>query len=96
MKVGFTLKKELKEPILKEIKDGNFSGANESISLIIILERFGLIPGNQAISLSNLFLGLTRLFRASSALSEPNIKEQSSKQEIIRNKVINTFIKKSF
>ena len=24
MKVGFTLKKELKEPILKEIKDGIF------------------------------------------------------------------------
>ena len=32
MKVGFTLKKELKEPILKEIKDGNFSGANEFIN----------------------------------------------------------------
>ena len=35
MKVGFTLKKELKEPILKEIRDGGFTGANEFINHVI-------------------------------------------------------------
>lgn len=35
MKVGITLKKELKEPILKEVRDGNFSGANDFINHVI-------------------------------------------------------------